>query len=409
MPRIAPLLALCLAAGSLAAQSASRRAPNVRPGVDVLVAERPDLLRGKRFGLITNPAGVDSALRPTADVLARLPGATLVRLFAPEHGIRGDVPAGEHVGDARDPATGVPVVSLYGKSRRPAPETLADLDVVVFDLQDVGSRTYTFVSTLGETMLACAAAKKPLIVLDRPNPLGLLRVEGPVREERFFNFICWGPVPVVHGMTAGELARLYAGEMKIACDLTVVPAAGLRRAAIWDDTGLVWTMTSPHIPRERQAYLYVATGMIGGVAKNVSDGVGTTLPFELLAAEWIDAERFAAALAAENLPGVRFRPLAVQPFYGKFAKKVLRGVQLVLDDPRAFRPLRTALALMTALERTHPGRAEYEEERILGIHWGRADVVDLVRAGRTAAEIEALFAPDVAAFLARRTPYLLYE
>ncbi|MCY2959008.1 MAG: DUF1343 domain-containing protein [Planctomycetota bacterium] len=381
----------------------------MRCGIDVLLSERIDLLKGKRFGLITNPAGVDGALRPTADLLARVPGAKLVRLFAPEHGIRGDVPAGEQVADAKDAATGIPVASLYGKTRRPTPEMLADLDVLVFDLQDVGSRTYTFVSTLGEAMIACAAAKKPLIVLDRPNPLGLERMEGPIRAERYQNFICWGPVPVVHGMTAGELARLYVGEMKIECDLSVVPVAGLTRAMIWDDTGLEWTMTSPHIPREVQAYLYVATGMIGGITKNVSDGVGTTMPFELIAAEWIDAERLAKALSAENLPGIRFRPLAVQPFYGKFAKKVLRGVQLVLDDPRAHRPLRTALAMMTALEKVHPGLAEYEDERAIGIHWGRADIIEMVRAGKSAAEIEATWAGELRSFAERRKPYLLYK
>ena len=408
--RVVATTALLLVAWSATSPASAQdsRKSRVRPGIDVLLAERPALLRGKRVGLITNPAGVDAELRPTADLLARAEGVRLVRLMAPEHGIRGDVPAGDSVSDAVDPGTGVPVASVYGKTRRPTPEMLADLDVVVFDLQDVGSRTYTFVSTLGETMIACAEAKKPLVVLDRPNPLGGLLMEGPVRREEFFNFICWGPVPVVHGMTAGELARLYAGEMKIACDLTVVPVEGLKREMLWRDTGLDWTMTSPHIPRERQAYLYVATGMIGGIAKNVSDGVGTTLPFELLAAEWIDATAFARALDAERVPGVRFRAMSVQPFYGKFAKKVLHGVQILLDDPGVHRPLRTALTLLTTLEKLHPGRAEFEPERVLGIHWGRSDIVDLVRAKRTAAEIEALFAADLADFAARRKPYLLY-
>ena len=393
---------------SSAASAQDSRRSQVRPGIDVLLSERPALLRGKRVGLITNPAGVDAKLKPTADLLARAEGVRLVRLMAPEHGIRGDVPAGDSVADAVDPITGVPVASIYGKTRRPTPEMLADLDVVVFDLQDVGSRTYTFVSTLGETMIACAAAKKPLVVLDRPNPLGGLLMEGPVRREEFFNFICWGPVPVVHGMTAGELARLYAGEMKIACDLTVVPVQGLTRRMLWRDTGLDWTMTSPHIPRELQAYLYVATLMIGGIAKNVSDGVGTTLPFELLAAEWIDGPALARALEAERLAGVRFRALSVQPFYGKFKGKVLHGVQLLLDDPGIHRPLRTALTLLTTLEKLHPGRIEFEDERVVGVHWGRADVAGLVKAKRSAAEIEAMFAADLADFALRRKPYLLY-
>jgi uncharacterized protein YbbC (DUF1343 family) len=403
----AVLLALPFFVSPLLAQT-SRATPTVRLGVDVLFDERLNLIEGKRVGLVAHPASVDSNLRATADRLAALRGVKLVRLFGPEHGVRGDVPAGDPVADAVDPKTGVPMFSLYGKTRRPTPESLADLDVVLFDLQDIGSRTYTYLATLGEVMRALSDAKKPLIVLDRPNPLGGRIVEGPIREERFTNFIAYGPVPLVHGLTAGETALFYRRAMNLACDVTVVPMKGWTRDATWPETGLTWTLTSPHIPRVLQAALYVPTGMVASSTKNLSDGVGSTMPFELIAAEAIDADRYVEALAAENLPGVRFQSVVVRPFYGAFAKKTLRGARLLLDDPNSFRPLRTAVALLVALERVHPGFAEFQDERTIGVHWGRADIPAFVRAGKSTAEIESSWAADVAAFLAAREHALLY-
>jgi uncharacterized protein YbbC (DUF1343 family) len=384
------------------------QAPRVRLGIDVLLASRAELVAGKRLGLITNPSGVDANLVPTADRLARDPRVKLVQLFAPEHGIRGAVKAGDDVPDGVDPVTGLPVESLYGSTKRPSPAALKKIDVLLFDIQDIGSRTYTYASTMAEALIAAAEAKKPMIVLDRPNPLGGELVEGPIREEQWKSFISWGPIPIVHGMTVGELARFYNAELKLGCDLTVVPMEGWRRSMQWEDTGLVWTQTSPHIPHVLQAHLYVATGMIGGVSKNVNEGVGSTLPFEALAADFMDGRAFATAINKEKLPGVRFVPISYAPSYGRFEKQALEGVQLVLVDRQAFRPLHTALTAMTVLERLYPGKVEYETGRTFAIHWGNERVLEQVRAKQSAAEIEAGWADELAAFQARRKPYLLY-
>jgi uncharacterized protein YbbC (DUF1343 family) len=380
----------------------------VRLGVEVLLDERIELVAGKRVGLITNPSGVDSELVPSADRLARDPRVNLVQLFGPEHGIRGEVAAGDVVGDETDPVTGLPVESLYGASKRPSAAAIDRIDVLLFDIQDVGSRTYTYVSTLGEAMLAAAEAKKHVVVLDRPNPLGGELVEGPIREERWKSFVSWGPIPVVHGMTVGELAAFFNAELGIGCALTVVPMQGWKRSMQWEDTGLAWTQTSPHVPHALQAHLYVATGMVGGVAKNVNEGVGYTLPFETLAAEFLDPRAFATAMNAERLPGVRFAPIAYTPFYGASAGKPLRGTRLVLTDRRAFRPLRTALTAMVVLERMHPGKVAYDAGRPFAIHWGNERVLADVRAKKGVAAIEAAWKDELAAFQRKRLRYVLY-
>src|SRR5688572_13898342 len=282
---------LLLALGLLADPPRAAEPPGgrVRLGVEVLLEERIELVAGKRVGLVTNPAGVDGALAPTVDRLAGDERFELVQLYGPEHGIRGEVPAGDSVGDALDPRTGIPVESLYGSRRKPSAESLARIDVLLFDLQDVGARCYTYVSTLGEAMRACAEAEKALIVLDRPNPLGGLEFEGPLRGDKWASFIGWGPVPVTHGLTAGEMARLYNAELGIGCNLDVVQLAGWKRDMVWEETGLTWTQTSPHIPSALSAHVYAATAMASSSTTNVSDGVGSTTPFELLGAEFVDA------------------------------------------------------------------------------------------------------------------------
>lgn len=403
--RLYACLLACLAAAPLAA------APRVELGIDVLLAPASPYaaqLAGKRLGLITNPSGVDGRLVPTADRLVGDARMRLVQLYGPEHGIRGEVPAGEAVADARDPVTGLPVQSLYGRTRRPTAESLAGVDVLLFDIQDIGSRTYTYISTLGEAMRACAEHRKPLWVLDRPNPIGGVRSEGPVMPEQWRNFIGWGPMPVTHGMTVGEVARFFKATLGIDCDLAVVPMRGWRRDMVWADTGLLWTQTSPHIPGALQAHLYVATGMVAMSTTNLSDGVGTTLPFEIVAAEFIDPPRLAAALESLGLPGVRFQPLAVKPFYGGFKDKPLRGVRLHLTDARAFEPLRTALALLSTLERLHPGRIAWAEERIIGRHWGETTLPARISAGTPVSALQAAWQRDLETFLAARRAALLY-
>jgi uncharacterized protein YbbC (DUF1343 family) len=377
-------------------------------GIDELLDKRIELVEGRRVGLITNPSGVDGRLVPTADRLARDGRVELVQLWGPEHGIRGDAPAGDAVADAVDLLTGVPVESLYGSRRRPSPESLARVDLVLFDIQDVGSRTYTYVSTLGEAMRACADAKKPLVVLDRPNPLGGLSFEGAYCEPEFRSFIGWGPMPITHGLTVGEVARLFRSELAIACELEVVAMRGWRREMAWNDTGLRWTPTSPHIPHASSAYAYVATGMVASITRNVSDGVGSTLPFEVLAAEFADGPELAAELTKLALPGVRFQPIAVRPFYGKFQGRALRGVRLVIDDPRAYRPLRTALAFLVTLQALYGDRLELADETAIGKHWGTARLGELVRARKSIDEIEATWKLDLERFAAARAKVLLY-
>jgi uncharacterized protein YbbC (DUF1343 family) len=410
-------VATCALAWTAAHASPAAAAPDTPPkiqvelGIDVLLAPgSPQIaaLTGKRIGLITNPSGVDGRLVPTADRLARDPRLKLVQLYGPEHGIRGEVPAGDPVEDARDPVTGLPVQSLYGRTRRPTPESLAGVDALLFDIQDIGSRTYTYISTLGEAMRACAEHRKPLWVLDRPNPLGGLLTEGPVMPEQWRNFIGWGPMPITHGMTVGEVARFFNATLGIGCDLQVVPMRGWRREMTWADTGLTWTQTSPHIPGVRQAHLYVATGMVAMSTTNLSDGVGTTLPFEIVAAEFIDPPQLAAALDASGLPGVRFQALAVKPFYGGFKDQALRGVRLHLDDPRAFEPLRTALTILATLERLHPGKIAWAEEQIIGRHWGETTLPARISRGDTVPDIQAAWRGDLDVFLAARRAALLY-
>ena len=410
-------VATCALAWTAAHASPAAAAPDTPPkiqvelGIDVLLAPgSPQIaaLTGKRIGLITNPSGVDGRLVPTADCLARDPRLKLVQLYGPEHGIRGEVPAGDPVEDARDPVTGLPVQSLYGRTRRPTPESLAGVDALLFDIQDIGSRTYTYISTLGEAMRACAEHRKPLWVLDRPNPLGGLLTEGPVMPEQWRNFIGWGPMPITHGMTVGEVARFFNATLGIGCDLQVVPMRGWRREMTWADTGLTWTQTSPHIPGVRQAHLYVATGMVAMSTTNLSDGVGTTLPFEIVAAEFIDPPQLSAALNASGLPGVRFQALAVKPFYGGFKDKALRGVRLHLNDPRAFEPLRTALTVLATLERLHPGKIAWAEEKIIGRHWGETTLPARISRGDTVPDIQAAWRGDLDVFLAARRAALLY-
>jgi len=383
--------------------------PVVKLGIEVLLEDGLPALEKLRLGLITNPSGVDSKLVASVDRLARDKRFKLVALFSPEHGVRGDVLAGESVANSVDAATGLPVESLYGDKKQPSAEALAKVDALLFDIQDVGSRTYTYISTLGEAMIAAGKAKKPLYVLDRPNPLGGRLFEGPLREERWKSFIGYGPMPVSHAMTVGEVARFFQRELAIECELHVVAMRGWQRGMLWEDTGLAWVPTSPHIPHALQAHLYIATGMIGGIAKNVNEGVGWTLPFECIAAEFIDARRLLSALQRVELPGLGLREIHYTPRYGKFQGKSLHGVQLHLLDPQGVRPVRTALKILCTLQALYGDKLELESERTLGIHWGTLSVFEDLRAGKSAEEIEAKWKPGLEDFAARRELALLYR
>src|SRR5207249_2251410 len=292
------------------------------------------VLQGKRVGLITNPSGVNRNLESTLSVLRNAPGVKLAALFGPEHGIYGDVPAGDKVASRTDSRTGLPVHSLYGATRKPTPTMLKGLDALVYDLQDTGCRSYTYISTMGVAMEACGAAGVEFVVLDRPNPLGGERVEGPMLEGKFRSFVSRWNVPYVYGMTCGELARMINAEHWItnSCKLSVVGMKGWRRSMAWRDTGLPWVPTSPHVPHDESPLFQVATGMLGEIG-GVNTGIGYTLPFQCIAAPGVDPQELAAALNGWNLPGVKFHAITYKPFYFTFKDRVLGGAQLYFTEP----------------------------------------------------------------------------
>ena len=381
-------------------------------GLEVLLDERLEALRGKKVGLLTHPAAVDVDWVPSIDRLVKAGkagGFKIVQLYGPEHGIRGFMSAGEKTGAGSDPHTGLPVENLFGlgKKGRPSPASLKRIDVLLVDLQDLGSRTYTYVSTLGEAMKAAGEAGKKIIVLDRPNPYGGLVFEGPVRRKGQRSFIGWASFPVTHGMTIGEVARYYKEVEEITCDLEIIKMRGWRRDMDWTETGLEWVPTSPGIPHVENAWLYTATGMVGGISDNVSEGVGTTLPFEQVGAEWIEAPKLEDELARRNLPGVRIRATTFRPNWFNFKGKVLHGVQLAVTDPTLFRPIKTALAILTALEKLYPGQMTFRDNH--DSVWGTPAVIDAVKAGRSADKIEATWQKDITSFAERRAKVLLYD
>lgn len=309
--------------------------PRVKLGNEVLVETNFKALAGKRVGLITNPSGINSQLESTIDVLRNAPGVKLVALFGPEHGIYGDIPAGDKIASSTDKRTGLPIYSLYDQTRKPTPEMLKGLDALVYDLQDTGCRSYTFISTMGVAMEACGAAGVEFVVLDRPNPLGGLRVEGPqVEQEKCRSFVSRWNVPYVYGMTCGELAQMInaKGWITNQCKLTVIPMRGWERAMVWSDTGLPWVPASPHVPHGESPLYQVATGMLGEIG-GVSIGIGYTLPFQCVAATNVNPHQLAAKLNSYELPGVRFQPVTFKPYYAAFKEQMVGGVQLYFTDP----------------------------------------------------------------------------
>lgn len=328
---------------------------SITTGLERVLRDPKRWLGDGRVGLIANPTTVDSALRHGADLMHSHPSIRLVRLFGPEHGIRGDAQDMIAVGAERDPHTGLPVVSLYGTtfaSLTPKLSDLADLDVLVFDVQDVGSRYYTYAATMALAMQAARDAKIRMVVLDRPNPIGGDAVEGGGIEPHLVNFCGLYPVPQRHGMTVGELARVYNTAFGIGCDLTVVECDGWRRSMYWDETGLPWVMPSPNMPTLDTALVYPGMCLIEGT--QCSEGRGTTRPFELFGAPYIRGDALADALRGDDLPGVIFRPCTFLPTFHKFAREVCGGVQLHVTDRKSFLSLRTGVAVIAAVKKLWP-------------------------------------------------------
>ena len=300
----------------------------VKPGVETLRDSGFKALKGKRVGLITNPTGIDNSLRSTIDILNDAPEVKLVALFAPEHGVRGDVTAGASIANTTDPSTGVKVYSLYGATKKPTPQMLADVDALVYDIQDNGCRSYTFISTM-------AMAMEEFVVLDRPNPLGGKKIEGLCTDPDDISFVGYLPIPYIYGLTPGELAKMIASEGWLKTDkplkLTIIPMTGWNRDMLFADTGMPWVLPSPHIPTPETAVFYPATG-IAGELDYLSIGVGYTMPFRTFAAPWIDASKFAARMQSLNIPGIEFRPIHYKPFYGLFKGQNIQGVEVYVTD-----------------------------------------------------------------------------
>ena len=300
-------------------------------GIEVLKESNFKILEGKRVGLITNPTGVDSKLKSTIDILYEAKNVHLVALFGPEHGVRGDYAAGDIVETYTDPQTNLPVFSLYGRTRKPTAEMLKGVDVLVYDIQDIGCRSYTYISTMGLAMEAAAENNIEFVVLDRPNPLGGLKVEGNLVEDGYLSFVSQFKIPYVYGLTCGELAKLLNEEKMLRdekqCKLTVIPMRNWKREMLFKDTGLEWVLTSPHVPHEYSPQYYVSTGIMGELGI-VSEGVGYTLPFQVFAADWINANVLAEKMNSLNLEGVIFRPINIKPYYGGDVNKELHGVQI---------------------------------------------------------------------------------
>jgi uncharacterized protein YbbC (DUF1343 family) len=304
-------------------------------GIEVLKESNFKILEGKRVGLITNPTGVDSKLKSTIDILYEAKNVSLIALFGPEHGVRGDYAAGDIVETYTDPLTNLPVYSLYGRTVKPTVEMLKGIDVLVYDIQDIGCRSYTYISTMGLAMEAAAENNIEFVVLDRPNPLGGVKVEGNLVEDGYFSFVSQFKIPYVYGLTCGELAKLLNEERMLKdgkeCRLTVVPMKNWKREMLFKDTGLEWVLTSPHVPHEYSPQYYVSTGIMGELGI-VSEGVGYTLPFQVFAAEWINANVLADKMNSLNLDGVIFRAITIKPYYGADVNKELHGVQIHIQN-----------------------------------------------------------------------------
>jgi uncharacterized protein YbbC (DUF1343 family) len=373
----------------------------VRCGIDILVADEFRPLRGLKLGLVTNHTGVTRDGRSTIDVLFHAPGVKLVKLFSPEHGIRGALDA--TVPDGKDDATGVPIVSLYGKERKPRVQDLADLDALVFDIQDVGARFYTYTTTLGLVLEAAAQSNKQVFVLDRPNPIGGRVVSGPVRDDKFASFIAYHAIPVRHGMTVGELAQLYNGERKLGATLSVVRCRGWKRGDLYDRTGLVWINPSPNMRSLTQALLYPGVGLLE--ATNIATGRGTDTPFERVGAPWIDPAAFAAALSSSVVPGVRFVPIYFTPRERQYAGERCGGVQILVTSWDDFDPLRLGVVLALALRRQYP--TKWDPSGLKRLLADRATYDDIV-AGKSLREVMSRWDAELAEFQKVRARYLLY-
>jgi uncharacterized protein YbbC (DUF1343 family) len=386
---------------------------HVRPGIEILLDSKRNLIRGARVGVVVHPASVLPDLQHTADALLACEDCHLVSLFGPQHGARGEKQ--DNMIESQfyqDPDTGLPVHSLYGETRCPTRDMMQNIDVLLFDLQDVGTRVYTFIYSMAYCMEACAEFGKRMIVLDRPNPINGRQVEGNLLNPDYRSFVGLYSIPMRHGMTTGELARLFNSELD--CDLTVVPMEGWERGHWFDQTGLPWVQPSPNLPTLDSAAVYPGMVLVEGTC--LSEGRGTTRPFELVGAPFIRGRHYAEALNALHLPGVWFRPAYFQPTFQKWAGRMCGGVQLHVKDREVFEPYLAGIAVIATAHTLYPESFqwrnppyEYEEEKLpIQILTGGADIPDMILRGAPLEQLRQSWQKDVSGFLRRREKYLLY-
>ncbi len=405
---------IAIFAGLLAVGAAAQ---TVKPGIEVLRDQNFAPLQGKRVGLITNPTGVDNNLRSTIDILHEAPGVELVGLYAPEHGVRGDVHAGDHVDNSVDPATGVTVFSCYGATRKPTPEMLKGVDVLIYDIQDIGCRSYTFISTMGVAMEACAEQGIQFMVLDRPNPVGGNKIEGCLAEDSCISFVSQFPIPYLYGLTPGELAMYLNEEGLIGnglhVDLTVIPMEGWTRDMDFRQTGMPWVLPSPHIPNPEAAVLYPVTGILGEI-EYMNIGVGYTEPFKLFCAEWCNAEELARALNDLHLPGLVFRPIHIKPFYSFGKGENLQGVEVYVTDRHAANLSLTQFYVMQEIARLYPDHKAMEtcnpkRFSMFDKVCGSFEIRRRFSVNHSVADIIDYWNKDVEAFRLASSKYYLYQ
>src|SRR5262245_43485626 len=394
-----------IVAGALGGTRAGVRAiptSDVRCGIDVLEAEKFELLKGRNIGLVPNQTGRYRQGRASGGLVHAADGLKLVDLFSPEHGIRGELDQ-SNITDGTDAKTGLPVYSLYGKRRKPDTETLKGIDTLVYDIQDIGCRFYTYISTLGLVLEAAAEHKVKVVVLDRPNPIGGIAIDGPLTDSGRESFIAYHPLPIRHGMTVGELAKLFVAERKLTVELEVVKCEGWKRSDLFDRTNLTCVNPSPNMRNLTAALLYPGVGLLE--TTNISVGRGTERPFEWIGAPWLDGAKLAAALNSAGLAGARFVPVNLTPTSSVHAKKPCGGVQIIVDDWNRFNPLRTGLTVATTLRDLFPEQWETKNYDRLLVH--RA-TYDAFKAGKPVADLEKMWAADLKKFRDRRKAYLLY-
>lgn len=376
-----------------------------RLGIQVLLKDRIDLIKGKNVGLITNPTGVNQDLVSDVDLLYNNPNVHLVALYGPEHGVRGGQQAGAYVPSYTDSETGLPVYSLYGKTKKPTPEMLKNVDVLLFDIQGVGTRYYTYLYTMAYAMQAAAENHIPFIVLDRPNPIGGTKVQGPVLDPEYSSFVGLYPIALRYGMTIGELAKYFNKEFHIGAALTVVKMQGWKRSMYYDDTPLQFVMPSPNMSTQKTALVYPGMALIEGT--NVSEGRGTTRPFELTGAPWINAEDLAKALNAKHLPGTRFRAAHFTPTFSKFQGELCNGVQVHVTDRNAFNPVITGLTVVKTIHDMYPDHFSFlaaHFDNLIGNSWVRKGIENRM----SISDMQKKWQKGLQEFKEKRKKYLLY-